>query len=53
MEAMKDFCLWWFGNLPDFLLSDPIKYFIGLLLMCFILKIIFSWFSYGSGYKKH
>lgn len=29
MTSMQNFVMWFFNNLPDFLLSDPIKYFLG------------------------
>lgn len=40
MTAMKNFTLWFIDNLPDFLLSEPIIYFVGLFILAFIVRII-------------
>lgn len=42
MSDMVSFSSWFFTNLPDFLLSEPIKYFVGLVISAFIIKLILS-----------
>lgn len=40
MSDMVNFSSWFFSALPDFLLSEPIKYFTGLIITFFIVKVI-------------
>lgn len=42
MSDMINFSSWIFQNLPDFLLSEPIKYFTGLIITFFVIKVIFA-----------
>lgn len=42
MSDMISFSSWFFSNLPDFLLSEPIKYFTGLIITFFIVKLILT-----------
>lgn len=42
MTAAKNFALWFLQNLPTFLMSEPIIYFVGLLILAVIVKIILS-----------
>lgn len=42
MSDMISFTSWIFNNLPDFLLSEPIKYITGLMISTFIVKLIFT-----------
>lgn len=42
MADMISFSSWFFSNLPDFLLSEPIKYFTGLIITFFVVKVIIS-----------
>lgn len=40
MTDIKNFFLWFIDNLPDFLMSDPIKYFVGIFIAGMIIKLI-------------
>lgn len=40
MEAMKEFTLWFFNNLPNFLLTEPISLLVGFYFAAFALGII-------------
>lgn len=42
MAEMKAFTLWFLDTIPDFLMSDPIKYLWGLALLGYILKLILN-----------
>lgn len=42
MQEMMDFNTWFLQNMPNFLLSDPVKYLFGLVILAYCLKIIFS-----------
>lgn len=42
MQDMISFSSWIFNNLPNFLLSEPIKYFTGLIITMFVVKVIFA-----------
>lgn len=46
LESMKQFTLWFLQQLPGFLMSEPIIYFISLIILCWILKIIFTLTAY-------
>lgn len=41
MIAMKDFTMWLLDNIPDFLMSEPIIYIFGAILLSFVISIIF------------
>lgn len=49
MADMINFSSWIFSELPDFLLSDPIKYFTGLMITTFIVKVIISLINIERG----
>lgn len=40
MANMKSFILWFLNNLPDFLLSEPIVYIFGFVILAFVIRII-------------
>lgn len=40
LDAMKNFSLWFLEELPSFLLSEPIIYFIGIGTFAVIVKIV-------------
>lgn len=42
MQEMIQFNTWFLQEMPAFLLSDPVKYFFGLVLLAYSLKILFS-----------
>ena len=42
MQSMMDFCLWFLQELPDFLMSEPIIYFVGLFFAFFTVRLIRS-----------
>lgn len=42
MADVQTFSLWLLEELPDFLMSDPIKYVWGFILSAYILKTILS-----------
>lgn len=41
MIAMKDFAMWFLGQLPSFFLSEPIVYIFGLIVLSFVVSVIF------------
>lgn len=51
MTAMKNFTLWLLDNIPDFLMSEPIVYFVGIFILAFIVKILLTLFGVGKGAK--
>lgn len=42
MASMQSFTLWFLNQLPAFLLSEPISYFTGLIILGFIIKVILT-----------
>lgn len=42
MEEMKDFVLWFIQVVPDFLLAPPISAFVGLVLLMYVVKVLWS-----------
>lgn len=40
MAEMKEFVLWIFSELPDFLLSPPISAFVGMVLLFFAVMVL-------------
>ena len=42
MTDIKNFFLWFIDHLPDFLMSEPIKYFVGIIIAGLLIKIILS-----------
>lgn len=50
MEQMKDFVMWFLTVLPDFLLTEPISYFTGFVLLFFTFGIIRRIMGVGDRY---
>lgn len=46
---MKDFVIWLIDNIPEFLMSEPICYFVGLIFGAFVLNIILRIFNFARG----
>lgn len=44
---MMDFMLWFMGELPDFLLAEPICYFVGLAITLCVARLTFSLMRVG------
>lgn len=42
MTQIKTFFLWFIDNLPTFLMSEPIKYFVGIFIAGMIIKMILT-----------
>lgn len=42
MNDMIAFNTWYLQNMPSFLLSDPVKYLFGLVILAYCLKILFN-----------
>ena len=40
MENAKQFALWFLDNLPDFLMSEPIVYIVGLFVLAIVIKVV-------------
>ena len=40
MSEMKAFILWFLSELPDFLMSEPICYFVGFMIAFFVVALI-------------
>lgn len=40
MANAKEFALWFLDNLPDFLMSEPIVYIVGLFVLAVVIKFI-------------
>lgn len=40
MEAMKTFTLWLINNVPTFLMSEPVIYFVALAILAILVKMI-------------
>lgn len=40
MEAMKTFTLWLINNVPTFLMSEPVIYFVALAILAILVKCI-------------
>lgn len=48
LATMKEFSIWLLARIPAFLMSEPICYFVGILITLWILKVIFV----ICGYKQ-
>lgn len=48
MQVMQNFCVWFLEQLPAFLMTEPIIYFVGLFFSFFIVKLIMALCSIGS-----
>lgn len=42
MQEMKDFIMWFLSNLPDFLMAEPICYFVGFAFLFVTLALFKS-----------
>lgn len=42
MTNIKNFFLWFLDNLPDFLMSEPICYFVGLIIGALVINLILT-----------
>lgn len=40
MEAMKTFTLWLINNVPTFLMSEPVIYFVALAILAILVRMI-------------
>ena len=47
MQAMQTFTMWLINNLPTFLMSEPIIYFVGLGVLALLVRMISSLFFLG------
>lgn len=45
LQITQEFMVWFMNNLPTFLLSEPIIYFVALILLAELVKIIVSLFN--------
>lgn len=50
MEAMKAFTLWLINNVPTFLMSEPVIYFVALAILAILIKCISQLF-FTKGFK--
>lgn len=41
MANAKEFAIWFLEKLPEFLMSEPIVYIIGLFVLAFVIKLMF------------
>ena len=44
MQAMQTFTLWLINNIPTFLLSEPVIYFVAIAIVSILIKIISALF---------
>lgn len=42
MQAMMSFVTWFIEEFPNFLISEPIIYFVGIIILGYIIKLIVS-----------
>lgn len=42
MQAMMTFVTWFIEEFPNFLISEPIIYFVGIIILGYIIKLIVS-----------
>ena len=42
MQDMISFNTWFLQNMPGFLLSDPVKYLFGLIILAYCIKILMN-----------
>lgn len=42
MSEMKDLCLWFLTQLPDFLMSEPVCYFVGFAMLFVVIGLFKS-----------
>lgn len=43
---MRDFCFWFLNELPAFLMTEPIKYFVGFGLLIFAVHCFLALTNY-------
>lgn len=48
MQAMMQFNTWFLQEMPAFLLTEPINYLFGLILLAYVFKIFFNIFRKGG-----
>lgn len=48
MEAMRNFTLWFLQMLPEFLMSEPIIYFVAIGVIALVIKAISQLFFKGG-----
>ena len=42
VSEMKDLCLWFLTQLPDFLMSEPVCYFVGFAMLFVVIGLFKS-----------
>lgn len=42
MQDMMNFNIWIIQNVPTFLMEEPIIYFVGVIILSYLIKIIVS-----------
>lgn len=42
LETMKSFTIWVINQIPNFLMSEPIIYFVSIIILFWLVKLIFS-----------
>lgn len=47
MNEMMQFNTWFLQEMPGFLLSEPVNYLFGLVLLAYVFKIFFNLFKKG------
>lgn len=50
MSAMKEFCLWFLTELPDFLMAEPVCYFVGIAFLIIVVGIFIRIINLGRLY---
>lgn len=50
MDNMVRFVSWFLENLPVFLLSEPIIYFVGLGILGFVVSLVYKWIFKSSNF---
>lgn len=46
LQNIETFFLWFLNRLPPFLMSEPIVYFVALMILAWVFKLIFNLTSY-------
>lgn len=42
MQAMMTFVTWFIEEFPDFLIAEPIIYFVGIMILGYIIHLLLS-----------
>lgn len=42
MQSMMEFNLWFIEEFPAFLMAEPVIYFVGLIILSYLIKLILS-----------